>query len=223
MKIHIKQLVALSALLLFSSQFSSAQKSWSVGLRTGLELRNFTLNWNKDFVSGNLISNHEIFLAKKLGKHFELESSLRIGTLCSAGYYWAFDDYQTFDYDQTSTNLSLFLNVRYNFKIGEYFEIYPQLGTSFVKPFTNTSRTIYEPGKPAQYTSSKGNYAIVPFSTISPAIGVTYSPFNRLYANLTASVNYKLDGGYSVGWYTGMDPFPNDWSANILVGIGYRF
>jgi len=217
---------AVAATLLPSTDAQS-QTKWSAGYRSGIQVIEYNLNHN-DFNSKNVAWVNEAFVARRLGRIFEVEAGLRLAAKSSKGTSgYLSSDYVT-QYEQTITHLTGSLVARAYFLRRGNFECYAQIGTSVLKSYYSIdgTRTPVLTGNPETQFSDKSNDKLELFSAISPGVGFNYNLNRQFFVSLNLTASYKTDASdlnSSIYWATYAYGMNNDWSSQALLGIGVRF
>lgn len=195
-----------------------AQNKWTAGYRTGLEIINLNINPHSDFKSNNLIWTNELFVDHKLGKRFEIEAGIRYGrkTYIDTGTVYDAPEFMVAERQQVN-QITLLVNIKYHFIITQKYSLYCQAGTSAMRRIATLLTRYYNPNEVIKeyYSSTYSNTEW--FNTFSTGAGINYNLYPRLQLNATLTADYNTYGRY----YMATSSY-NDWSAHLLIGIGYK-
>lgn len=216
MKRIIKINIILTLLLTISS-ITYARDKWSTGLRTGIALRHVNMSIHTDFKPYNQKWQNQIFLARTVGKRFELEISLSYSQKTSKGNYRNFITGDITYFDDKETAINPGFTVRYYAIQYKNLSFFTQLGIEYIDPIIRQTSIYYLPNRAPQVYTFKYETWLGP-SALFAGMGSNYTLSKKLY--VSGQINLKFKSGFTE--LRGQDEAA-DLAANTLVGIGYRF
>ncbi len=212
MKYYVTLLITLLSTSL-EAKSDSAELKWSVGLRSGLMLRDVNLTSEYDLKAHNRSWENQLLVTKMIGKGFELDLSFGHSQKKAMGTNQY--DTTTYNYDDKVKTISAALLLRYNFLKINRTSAFIHGGFSIDHLFVKNNTDAYYPSSNKESFRNRWNSRT---GKLIIGTGIRHQLHNKI------SVNGQLDTKYREDLYTinGV-PYSNNWSLSILVGVAYHF
>jgi hypothetical protein len=219
----MKKLISflLTAVAVFTNTSTHAQKKWTVGYRTGLEFTNLSTHLDATTASENLRWTNQFYLARTIGKRFEIDANLRYSRKTYCDTFIVYDAPGPLEVDANhSTQITLQLNGRYKLLQKQHYALYAQLGTSVMCPIvTVETEYLNEPPGYEEPKYSHTHSSMDWINMISAGATIKYDLTPQFVLTGTVLIDYK-----TIGLAQRLNPEVDKiFGAQIQVGFGYRF
>lgn len=169
--------------------------------------------------------HNQVFLNRRLGKHWEAEFSIGFNQLaCNQTYRDSQEPTAVFFSDWETRYLKFSLNMKYYFLQKRKWETFGLAGLGSTKIWSEAHSSYTGTLRPnSMYAHMPSEYKEetrwLGLSNINMGAGVNYNLTSRLQLSGLFQVSYKASGNT----FYGSTVNQNDFSPALLAGIGYRF